>query len=218
MQVDSELEPPQPSTSTATSPISATKWKFGYRQGLPLRAHISAAERRQRPIETSFVRCCMMSALVRGLACTKYSEWTLKIRAIDRRLGLGCLLETLHHIWGSTELNAVVRPSRRWESRQRAFCCCPPDCGRNHGHGRGPCRSRQAVSLHGHGTGRECGKRSGRLKHRRRLHGGPAGSLVRLKLRPVTMPLDDSRANPELWTVFRWTFIMIWRKTVCSFS
>ena len=202
--------------STATTPVSATKRKFGYRQGLPLRAHTSAAERRQRPIETAFVRCCMMSPLVRGLACTEYSEPTLKIRAIDRRLGLVCLLETLHYVWGSTELNAVIRPSQRWESSQRAFCCRLPGCGCNHGCG--PCRSHQAVSLRGHWTGRECGKRSYRLKRRRRLHSGPAGSLVRLKLRPMTMPLDDSRANPELRTVFRWTFIMNWRKTVCSFS
>ena len=39
----------QPSTSTATTPISATKRKFGYIQGLQLHERISAAERRQRP-------------------------------------------------------------------------------------------------------------------------------------------------------------------------
>ncbi|KAI0220887.1 hypothetical protein LSAT2_027651 [Lamellibrachia satsuma] len=50
--VDSQVEPPQPSTSAATTPISATKRTFEYRQGLPLRERISAAERRRRPIET----------------------------------------------------------------------------------------------------------------------------------------------------------------------
>ena len=98
MQVDSELDPPPPppqlSTSTDKTPIPATKQTFGHRQELPLRERISAAEQRQRPIETAFVRCCMMSALVINLACTECSEPTLKIRAIDRRLGLGCLLET----------------------------------------------------------------------------------------------------------------------------
>ena len=111
MQVDSELEPPQPSTSTAATPISATKRKFGYRQGLPLGEHISAAERRQRPIETAFVRCCMMSALVRGLACTECSESTLKIRAIDRRLGLACLLQTYCTTCGAV-LNSTLSSDR----------------------------------------------------------------------------------------------------------
>ena len=111
MQVDSELEPPQPSTSTATTPISATKRKFGYIQGLPLGEHISAAERRQRPIETAFVRCCMMSALVRGLACTECSESTLKIRAIDRRLDLVCLLETYCTTCGAV-LNSTLSSDR----------------------------------------------------------------------------------------------------------
>ena len=48
-------------------------------------------------------------------------------------------------------------------------------------------------------TGKESGNRSGRLKHRRRLHDGSADSLgrPRLTLQPVTMPLEDSRANPE---------------------
>ena len=116
MQVDSELEPPQPSTSTTTTPISATKRKFGYRQGLPLREHISAAEPRQRPIETSFVRCCMMSALVRGLACTECSEPTLKIRAIDRRLGLVCLLETYCTTCGAV-LNSTLSSDRVEEEK-----------------------------------------------------------------------------------------------------
>ncbi|KAK2180843.1 hypothetical protein NP493_423g02053 [Ridgeia piscesae] len=116
LDVDSELEPPQPSASTATTPISATKRKFGYRQGLPLREHISAAEPRQRPIETSFVRCCMMSALVRGLACTECSEPTLKIRAIDRRLGLVCLLETYCTTCGAV-LNSTLSSDRVEEEK-----------------------------------------------------------------------------------------------------
>ena len=111
MQADSELEPPQPSTSAATTPISATKRKFGYRQGLPLRERISAAERRRRPIETSFVRCSMLSALVKGLACRECSEPTLKIRAIDRRLGLVCLFETYCTTCGAV-LNSTLSSDR----------------------------------------------------------------------------------------------------------
>ena len=111
MQADSELEPPQLSTSAATTPTSATKRKFGYRQGLPLRERISAAERRRHPIETSFVRCSMLSALVKGLACRECSEPTLKIRAIDRRLGLVCLFETYCTTCGAV-LNSTLSSDR----------------------------------------------------------------------------------------------------------
>ena len=111
MQADSELEPPQPSTSATTTPTSATKRKFGYRQGLPLRERISAAERRRHPIETSFVRCSMLSALVKGLACRECSEPTLKIRAIDRRLGLVCLFETYCTTCGAV-LNSTLSSDR----------------------------------------------------------------------------------------------------------
>lgn len=111
MQADSELEPPQTSTSAATTPISATKRKFGYRQGLPLRERISAAERRRHPIETSFVRCSMLSALVKGLACRECSEPTLKIRAIDRRLGLVYLFETYCTTCGAV-LNSTLSSDR----------------------------------------------------------------------------------------------------------
>lgn len=111
MQADSELEPPQTSTSAATTPISATKRKFGYRQGLPLHERISAAERRRHPIETSFVRCSMLSALVKGLACRECSEPTLKIRAIDRRLGLVYLFETYCTTCGAV-LNSTLSSDR----------------------------------------------------------------------------------------------------------
>ena len=113
MQVDSELEPPQPSTSAATTPISATKRKFGYRQGL--RERISAAERRRRPIQTSFVRCSMLSALVKGLACRECSEPTLKIRAINHRLGLVCLFETYCTTCGV--LNSTLSSDRIYEEK-----------------------------------------------------------------------------------------------------
>ena len=118
MQVDSELEPPQPSTSASTTHISATKRKFGYRQGLPLRERINAAERRRRPIETSFVRCSMLSALVKGLACLECSELTLKIRAIDRRLCLVCLFETYCTTCGAV-LNSTVSSDRIDEEKAR---------------------------------------------------------------------------------------------------
>ena len=111
MQVDSELEPPQPSTSAATTPISATKRKFGYRQGQPLFERISAAERRRRPIETLIFRCSMMSALVKGLACLECSEPKLKIRAINRRLGLVCLFETYCTTCGAV-LNSTLSSDR----------------------------------------------------------------------------------------------------------
>ena len=114
--VSDELESPQPSTSTVTTPTSATKRKFSYRQGLPLRERMSAAERRRQPVETSFVRCCMMSTLVKGLLCLECSAPTLKIRAIDRRLGLMCLYETYCTTCGVV-LNSTLSSDRTDKER-----------------------------------------------------------------------------------------------------
>ena len=58
----------------------------------------------------------MMSALVRGLACTECSEPTLKIRAIDRRLGLVCLLETYCTTCGAV-LNSTLSSDRVKEEK-----------------------------------------------------------------------------------------------------
>ena len=95
--------PPRPSASAATIPISATiptKRKFRYQQGLQLRECITAAERHQCPMETSCVHCCVMSALLRGLACLECSDPTLNIRVTDRPLGLVCL-HVLYYVWQS---------------------------------------------------------------------------------------------------------------------
>ena len=114
--VSDELESPQPSTSTVTTPTSATKRKFSYRQGLPLRERMSAADRRRQPVETSFVRCCMMSTLVKGLLCLECSAPTLKIRAIDRRLGLMCMYETYCTTCGVV-LNSTLSSDRTDKER-----------------------------------------------------------------------------------------------------
>ena len=52
-----------------------------------------------------------MSALVRGLACTECSEPTVKIRAIKRRVGLVCLLETYCTTCGAV-LNSTLSSDR----------------------------------------------------------------------------------------------------------
>ena len=69
------------------------------------------------PIETSFVRCSMLSALVKGLACRECSEPTLKIRAIDRRLDLVCLFETYCTTCGAV-LNSML--SSDWIDEEKA--------------------------------------------------------------------------------------------------
>ena len=75
-----------------------------------------AAERRRQPVETSFVRCCMMSTLVKGLLCLECSAPTLKIRAVDRRLGLVCLYETYCTTCGVV-LNSTLSSDRTDKER-----------------------------------------------------------------------------------------------------
>ena len=53
----------------------------------------------------------MLSALVKGLACLECGEPTLKIRAIDRRLGLVCLFETYCTTCGAV-LNSTLSSDR----------------------------------------------------------------------------------------------------------
>ena len=53
----------------------------------------------------------MLSALVKGLACLECSEPTLKIHAIDRRLGLVCLFETYCTTCGAV-LNSTLSSDR----------------------------------------------------------------------------------------------------------
>ena len=53
----------------------------------------------------------MLSALVKGLACRECSELTLKIRAIDRRLGLVYLFETYCTTCGAL-LNSTLSSDR----------------------------------------------------------------------------------------------------------
>ena len=107
LQVD--MNAPQQSTS-AVPPMSATKRKFSYRRGLHPRTMAQRAN-----IETSFVRCKMMNRLVKGLLCLnpQCGAPTLKIRAIDCRLGLICRYETycttcatvLNKAWSSDRLD-----------------------------------------------------------------------------------------------------------------
>ena len=77
---------------------------------------MSAAERRRQPVETSFVRCCMMSTLVKGLFYLECSAPTLKIRAVDRRLSLECLYETYCTTCGVV-LNSTLSSDRTDKER-----------------------------------------------------------------------------------------------------
>ena len=91
MQVDSELEP---SMSTNTTLISATKRRFGHIQGLQLLEYIvQLRDIKAQSRHHLFAAAWCHAALVRGLACLECSE-TLRFHCIDRRPGLVCLLET----------------------------------------------------------------------------------------------------------------------------
>ena len=73
-------------------PTSATTKKFGYTRLLAeLRCDDEAVDDQ---LSTIFMRCSVLSELVRGLACTACHGSTLAIRAVDCDLGVVCTLET----------------------------------------------------------------------------------------------------------------------------
>jgi len=77
---------------TADIPTSATKKKFGYTH--LLRELHCDDEAVDDQLSTIFMRCSLLSELVKGLACTACHSSTLAVRAVDCTLGVVCMLET----------------------------------------------------------------------------------------------------------------------------
>ena len=75
---------------TADLPTSATKTKFGY----ALRELHCDDEAVDDQLSTIFMRCSLLSELVKGLACTACQSSTLAVRAVVCALGVACMLET----------------------------------------------------------------------------------------------------------------------------
>ena len=129
------MDAPQPSTSVVT-PTSATKRKFSYRRGLRPRIMAQRAN-----IETSFVSCKMMTRLVKGLLCLnpECGASTLKIRAVDRRLGLICQYQTycttcgtvLNKAWSSDRLDGSTKGNVPFSVNHQAVAA-PMDMGVGH--------------------------------------------------------------------------------------
>ncbi|KAI0221536.1 hypothetical protein LSAT2_027137 [Lamellibrachia satsuma] len=90
--VSSSGQVAQPSTSR----FSATEKKFGYRRLIDEASNLArdrAGTDSDQP-STIIVRTCMLSGLVKNLLCPSCKCSTLEVRAVSRRLGLVCRLET----------------------------------------------------------------------------------------------------------------------------
>ena len=117
---------------TADTATSTTKKKFAY---TPLLRELHCDDEAEGDqLSTIFMRCIVLSDLVKGLACTACHSSTLAVRAVDCALAVVCTLEA--HCTSCGEILNKTKSSGRLGGVKFCSVCCgavPRVCHDGHG-------------------------------------------------------------------------------------